>query len=529
MPLTPTWRSPRPFPEADAISDPTPELLRRYVAADPGRAVVADAEYQITADELISAIAAQQRRLRAAGVRRGDLVCAQLPNWWESVAIAHAVWGLGAVLCPVPVNHRTAEIAAILTAAPPAAYLAPARYRSTEYEPLVAEAMRRAGVRVPWLAIGRGPFAADQPAGGEAAAGEAELSGDLDAICMLMFTSGTTGRPKGVLHSHRSLLAEARSISDLFELDGARVYMPSPIGHITGLVYGVLMPLLMDGSVVLQAEWDPEVGLRLIEEHGCTFSVGATPFLRGLTDSYRRAARESRLAAFVCGGADVPSSLIREGQRALGAVVVRAYGLTEMPTVTCGGPADPPAVQAETDGRLTGTSRARLAREADGAGELEVCGPELCLGYLDPADTAAAFTPDGWFRTGDLARLGPGGTVTIAGRAKDIIIRGGENISVKEVEDYLIDHPQITDVAIVGVPDPVLGERACAFIIAPGAAPSLADVTAFLISRDIARHKIPERLLVVSELPRTPSGKIQKFVLRDRAVTALASGQGERR
>jgi cyclohexanecarboxylate-CoA ligase len=186
-------------------------------------------------------------------------------------------------------------------------------------------------------------------------------------------------------------------------------------------------------------------------------------------------------------------------------------------------------VQAETDGRLTGTSRARLAREADGVGELEVCGPELCLGYLDPADTAAAFTADGWFRTGDLARLGPGGTVTIAGRAKDIIVRGGENISVKEVEDYLIDHPQITDVAIVGVPDPVLGERACAFIIAPDAAPSLADITAFLISRDIARHKIPERLIVASELPRTPSGKIQKFVLRDRAVTALASGQGERR
>jgi len=289
------------------------------------------------------------------------------------------------------------------------------------------------------------------------------------------------------------------------------------------------MPLLMDGSVVLQAEWDPEVGLRLIEEHGCTFCVGATPFLRGLTDSYQRAGHRSRLSGFVCGGADVPPSLVREGQRALDAVVVRAYGLTEMPTVTCGGPDDPLAVQAETDGRLTGSSRARLARETDGVGELEVCGPELCLGYLDPADTAAAFTADGWFRTGDLARLGPGGTVTIAGRVKDIIVRGGENISVKEVEDYLIDHPQISDVAIVGVPDPMLGERACAFIIAPDAAPSLADLTAFLISRDIARHKIPERLIVVSELPRTPSGKIQKFVLRDRAVTALASGQGERR
>jgi cyclohexanecarboxylate-CoA ligase len=524
MPLAPTWHSPRRFPESDAIGQPTPELLRGYAAADPRRPAVADAEHQVTAGELVSAVAADQRRLRAAGVGRGDVVCAQLPNWWESVAIAHAVWGLGAVLCPVPVNFRTAEIAAILNAVPPAAYVAPARYRGTEYELLVADAMRRSGMDVPRLTISHGPFPAGLPA-----ADEAELAADLDAICMLMFTSGTTGRPKGVLHSHRSLLAEARSIGELFRLSQDRVYMPSPIGHITGLVYGVLMPLLIDGSVVLQAEWDPDIGLRLIEDHGCTFSVGATPFLRGLTDSYHRAGRQSRLAAFVCGGADVPPALIRESQRVLGAVVVRAYGLTEMPTVTCGGPDDPPGVQAETDGRLTGTSQGRLAGEAGGVGELEVRGPEMCLGYLDPAHTAAAFTADGWFRTGDLARLGPGRTVTIAGRAKDIIVRGGENISAKEVEDYLTEHPQITDVAIVGVPDPVLGERACAFIIAPGGAPSLADITAFLVSRDIARHKIPEHLIVTAELPRTPSGKIQKFVLRDQAVTALASGQGESR
>lgn len=524
MPLAPTWRSPQPFPEADAIIQATPELLQRYAAADPGRPAVTDAEYQVTPQQLISAVAAEQQRLRAGGVRRGDVVCAQLPNWWESVAVAHAVWGMGAVLCPVPVNFRTAEMAAILAAVPVAAYLAPARYRKADYEAMVADAMNRSAVTVPWLAVSRGPFQARQ-----LSHADAELAADLDAICMLMFTSGTTGRPKGVLHSHRSLLAEARSIAELFRLESGRVYMPSPIGHITGLVYGVLMPLLMDGTVVLQAEWDPDLGLRLIEEHACTFCVGATPFLRGLTGSYLRAGHPSRLSAFVCGGADVPPALVRESQRALGAIVVRAYGLTEMPTVTCGGPADPAEVQADTDGRLTGTSQARLARDVDGVGELEVRGPELCLGYLDPADTAAAFTADGWFRTGDLARLGPGGTVTIAGRAKDIIVRGGENISVKEVEDYLAEHPQIADVAIVGVPDPVLGERACAFVITRDGTLSLADISAFLISRDIARHKIPEHLLITNELPRTPSGKIQKFLLRQSAVAALADGQGESR
>jgi cyclohexanecarboxylate-CoA ligase len=200
-----------------------------------------------------------------------------------------------------------------------------------------------------------------------------------------------------------------------------------------------------------------------------------------------------------------------------------------MPTVTCGGPDDPEAIRADTDGRLTGSSQARLAGPAGRTGELEVRGPELCLGYLDPADTAASFTADGWFRTGDLARLGPDQDVTIVGRAKDIVVRGGENISVKEVEDYLAAHPHIADVAIVGVPDEVLGERACAFVVARDGAPSLEEVASYLSAQGIARHKLPEYLLVAETLPRTLSGKIQKFRLRQQAVELLAAGQGERR
>jgi cyclohexanecarboxylate-CoA ligase len=306
--------------------------------------------------------------------------------------------------------------------------------------------------------------------------------------------------------------------------------MPSPVGHVTGLVYGVLMPLLMDGSCVLQAEWDAVAGADLIERHGATVCVGATPFLRGLTDEYTRRGQKSALRAFICGGADVPPSLVHAAGQALGSVVARAYGLTEMPTVTCGGPDDPEPVRAGTDGRLTGTSQARLAGpDGDGPGELEVRGPELCLGYLDPADTAAAFTADGWFRTGDLARLGPDRDVTIVGRVKDIVVRGGENISMKEVEDYLAAHPQVADVAIVGVPDDVLGERACAFVVPSGAAPSLAGLASYLTGQGIARHKLPEYLLLTDDLPRTLSGKIQKFRLRQRAAELLAAGHGERR
>jgi cyclohexanecarboxylate-CoA ligase len=527
MPLTATWRAPLPFPEADGLTEATPQLLARVAAADPGRVRVIDADRELTGAGLLAAVAAEQARLRAAGAGRGDVVCAQLPNWAAAVAVAHAVWGMGATLCPVPVNYRAAEIAAILAAVPVSAYLAPGRYRGTDYQPLLEDAMERSQVRVPLLTVRAQGQPASQPAG------EPELQAGLDDVCLLMFTSGTTGRPKGVLHSHRTLLADAQSIADLYRMERDRVYMPSPVGHVTGLIYGVLMPLLMDGLCVLQADWDPKAGAELVERHRCTVCVGATPFLRGLTDQYVQRGRPSALRAFICGGADVPPSLVRAAERALGATVARAYGLTEMPTATCGGPDDPEEVRADTDGRLTGSSQARLAGDPgpDGVGELEVRGPELCLGYLDPADTAASFTADGWFSTGDLARLGPGRTVTIVGRAKDIIVRGGENISVKEIEDYLAAHPLIADIAIVAVPDPVLGEKACAFVVARdgGRAPSLREIADYLTAQGIARHKLPEHVLAVEALPRTLSGKIQKFALRGNAVELLAAGQGESR
>jgi cyclohexanecarboxylate-CoA ligase len=537
MPLTATWRAPLRFPEADAITEATPQLLAGVVAADPGRVQVIDAECQLTGAALLSAVAADQARLRAAGAGRGDVVCAQLPNWWEAVSLAHAVWGMGATLCPVPVNYRAAEIAAILAAVPVRAFVVPGEYRGTAYRPMLTDAMERSQVQVPLLTVRTPGQRAGLP-GGPSGPGEPELAAGLDDVCMLMFTSGTTGRPKGVLHSHRTLLADAQSIADLYQMRHERVYMPSPVGHVTGLTYGVLMPLLMDGLCVLQAEWDPKAGADLVERHGCTVCVGATPFLRGLADQYLQRGQPSALRAFICGGADVPPSLAREAERALGTTVARAYGLTEMPTVTCGGPDDPMTVRADTDGRLTGSSQARLAAPArlagepglgDDVGELEVRGPELCLGYLDPTDTAASFTPDGWFRTGDLARLGPGRTVTIVGRAKDIVVRGGENISVKEVEDYLAAHPGIADVAVVGVPDEVLGEKACAFLVARDRAPSLREIADYLAARGIARHKLPEHVLVVDALPRTLSGKIQKFLLRREAVRLLAAGQGESR
>jgi len=517
-----TWCSPVRFPEADAITASIPTVLAGRLRADPEHVHLIDGEVRLHSDALLAAIAGQQARLRAVGVGRGDVVCVQLPNWWEAAVLAHAVWGMGAVLCPVPVNYRSAELVAILSALEVAAIVAPHTYRGTDHPVMIDAALARAAVAVPVIGIRGGEPVDVLPPG------TAELEADVDDVCVLMFTSGTTGAPKGVLHSHRTLLVDAWSIVRLFSLDGDRVYMPSPVGHVTGLVYGVVMPLLMAGSCVLQAEWDATTGADLIEHHNCTFCVGATPFLRGLVDEYTRRGTSSSLTGFACGGADIPAALVHRATTVLDASVTRAYGLTEMPTVTCGGPDDPEEVRFYTDGRLTGSSQARLSEAVDGVGQLEVRGPELCLGYLDPAHTATSFT-DGWFRTGDLATLSADGAVTIVGRAKDIIVRGGENISVKEVEDYLLDHPAVTDVAVVGIPDDILGERACMFVVTTGPRPTLDELSSYLLSHDIAKHKLPEFLLVVDELPRTPSGKIQKYVLRDDAVRQLASGSGEQR
>ncbi|GLZ06624.1 cyclohexanecarboxylate-CoA ligase [Actinomadura sp. NBRC 104412] len=522
--LTGTWAPTTRHPEAEEITAATPAVLAAALA--DARTQVVDGATRLDSGALLSAVAVQQARLRAAGVRRGDVVGVQLPNWWEAVATAHALWGMGAVVCPVPVNFRAAELERILAACDIAAFVAPARYRNTRHPEMIRAATARAGRDVPVLTV-RDPEAAED----EVSASEPELDAGLDDVCVLMFTSGTTGVPKGVLHSHRTLLSDAWSIARLFRLDGDRVYMPSPVGHITGLVYGVMMPLLVGGSVVLQAEWDAAAGVDIVEANACTFSVGATPFLRGLCDEYARRGTTSALTGFVCGGADVPPNLVRRATEVLDAVVVRAYGLTEMPTVTCGGPDDPERIRADTDGRLTGSSQARLADPVNGVGELEVRGPELCLGYLDARHTAESFTADGWFRTGDLATISPDGGITIAGRVKDIVVRGGENISVKEVEDYLLEHPAVADVAIVGVPDDTLGERACAFVVTreDASPPTLRELGGFLLEHDIAKHKLPEYLLVTDRLPRTESGKIQKFRLRERAVRELAEGRGERR
>ena len=323
-----------------------------------------------------------------------------------------------------------------------------------------------------------------------------------------------------MLHSHQTLEYEDRSIISLLGLTPAdTIFMPSPVTHITGFLYGVVMPAMLGVACVMLDVWDPARARQLIETEQCRFTLAATPFLLGLVEQYESDQARSALRVFPCGGADVPPDLVRRARKVMGTDVVRVYGSSEFPTFSCGGPGDEEAVAAQSDGRPIGPVRYRLDEPADGVGELLVSGPELFLGYLDPALNADAFTPDGYFRTGDLASVGPDQAVTIRGRVKDVINRGGEKISAREVEDLIFEHPAVREVAVVAMPDPVLVERVSAYVVLePGSTLTLAEISSHLQARRIARQKIPEQVTVVDHLPKTASGKVQKFLLRTRSA-----------
>jgi cyclohexanecarboxylate-CoA ligase len=315
--------------------------------------------------------------------------------------------------------------------------------------------------------------------------------------------------------------------------------MASPVAHISGLFYGILLPLYLGGTGVLMERWDPEHFLHLVKRERGTYSAGATPFLQGVVDAAGGEPQSvGSLRIFPCGGADVPPELIRRAVDQLGLRSGRGYGSTEFPTITSSsGPDVPARMRAETDGRPLPGNEIEI-RDEQGRpvrtrmeGEVWARGPELCLGYRDATLNREAFDERGFFATGDLGVLDHDGYLTITGRRKDIIVRSGEKISAKEIEDLLHEHPKVQSVAVVAMPDARTGERACAFVVPTRAlpAPHLSELTAFLEARELSRRKLPERLEVVDELPLTASGKVRKDVLRDRIGRQLARETGRSR
>lgn len=511
--------------------------LAAAAAQAPDAPAVIDGPHCLSYGEAARRTAATAASLQDLGVQPGDVVSWQLPNWHEAYLLHQAVLRIGAVSNPIVPIYRQRELSYILSEAGSRVFVVPESFRGFSYAAMAA-GLRPALPALEHVIVCR-PAGHGEPADfARLSAGSRQprpVTRSPDDPVLLMFTSGTTAQPKGVIHTHNTLDYENRSIIDVFGLTAADVvFMPSPVSHITGLLYGLQLPAMLGTAVVFQDVWEPGAALRLIQRHGCAFTVAATPFLHGLT--YHPDLPPGglpTLRAFACGGADVPPGLVYAARKRLGSVVTRVYGSTEFPTLSACGPDQPAEKAATTDGRPIGAAQCRVTDPDTGTvlragqvGELVVTGPELFLGYLRPQDGAGCFTPDGWFRTGDLAACDPDGYVTIRGRKKDIILRGGENISVAEVEDLLFEHPLVAEVAIVAMPDPVMVERACAFVVpAEGTAPTLEDLAGYLIARQLARQKIPERLELVTELPKTQSGKVQKFRLRQLVADLLAAEQ----
>lgn len=502
----------------------------------PDSLAVVDGVHELSYGELFQRVCHVVGGLSRMGVQSGDVVTVVLPNWWETLVLIQAVLRLGAVVNPIVPIYRDREIEFICREATPKMVIVPHLFRRFDYPEMMgrvaSELDRTIGLVVVRpdgslpkdcvafddLVVGRD---ADSPVDNVSPATEPEQ------LALLMYTSGTTASPKGVLHSHQTLGYENESLIKLFDLDARdTVFMASPVTHITGFLYGALLPPRLGATSVLLDIWDPARAVELIEKWQCRFTVGATPFLDGLTTAYRHRDGPSSLTRFLCGGADVPPDLVYRARIVLSADVQRVYGSSEFPTFSAAKPADPPDVGAETDGTPIGPVDWRLDGVEGEVGELLVRGPELFLGYLDPTLNAEAFTDDGFFRTGDRVSTDSSGAITIKGRSKDIIIRNGEKISAREIEDLLHEHELVEKVAVVAMPDDRTGEKVCAFVVpVDGRAVTIEELSRYLETRHIARQKMPEWVELVEELPTTASGKIQKYLLRQRAKEIVESSK----
>jgi acyl-CoA synthetase (AMP-forming)/AMP-acid ligase II len=462
------------------------------------------------------------------GLRQGDVLAVQLPNWSE-LAIAHyAAVALGLVLLPIIHIYGPAEVGFILRESRARALVVPDVWRGIDYSARV-DALGdvpdlRAIVVVGEQVHSGGVLWAELEARSEPSFPPPRVSPD--DVCALTYTSGTTSEPKGVMHSHNTLLAELKSHRLIVAESGPQVMLsPYPSGHIGGIC-SLASPFLDGHACVFMDTWDPVDAANLIEEYGVTITSGTPYFMTSLLDEVEKGVHDvSTLEQYATGGAGVPPSVVERGLAA-GWFAFRSYGSTEHPTISSGYRDDPPDRLAYTDGRLAPGTDVRVVDDdgrdvpAGAEGEIWAIGPEQFVGYRDAFLDREAFDPAGWFKTGDVGRLDAACYLTITDRKKDIIIRGGENISSKEVEDVLARHASVAEAAVASMPDPRYGERACAFVILrPGASLTLDDVRAHFVAAGVARQKTPERLEVVSELPRNSMGKVRKAELRDRLRT----------
>jgi cyclohexanecarboxylate-CoA ligase len=476
--------------------------------------------------------------LLAAGVEPGDVVSIQAANGWVGPAVALATMRVGAVPNPIPIIYREHELRFMLNDAGTKAYFAPQRFRGYDF----ATMARTLQADIPTL---EHLFFLDAEAGTNPVTDfsvqfvepKRELDPGLhetlhrlrpgaDDLAMLVYTSGTTGTPKGALHTHNTAWSGYRNvITHALDLTPSDVtFMASTLGHLTGFIHGMLVPLSMGQKVVYQDVWDVEGMLDVMDSEGLTWTLSSTTFALDMVEAQRKRAQtpKSKLRAFACGGASIPPGVAVDMDDLFSTSLVPLWGCSETGIASIHRLGASVATLDASDGFPVRWQETRIVDSngdavPDGVvGGLQVRGPGVFVGYLGRSDlTEAAFTTDGWYDTGDLGRLTPDGAIRIEGRSKDVIIRGGQNISAVEIENALYTHPNVHDVAVVAYPDDRLGERVCAVIVAEGREPTLDDLVAHVERAGMAKPFWPQKIVAVDDLPRTPSGKVQKFVLRE--------------
>ncbi|EHK7427311.1 medium-chain fatty-acid--CoA ligase [Escherichia coli] len=464
----------------------------------------------------------------AKGIESGDRIAFQLPGWCEFTVIYLACLKIGAVSVPLLPSWREAELVWVLNKCQAKMFFAPTLFKQTRPVDLILPLQNQLPQLQQIVGVDKLAPATSSLSLSQIIADNTPLTTAItvhgDELAAVLFTSGTEGLPKGVMLTHNNILASERAYCARLNLTWQDVFMmPAPLGHATGFLHGVTAPFLIGARSVLLDIFTPDACLALLEQQRCTCMLGATPFVYDLLNLLEKQPADlSALRFFLCGGTTIPKKVARECQQR-GIKLLSVYGSTESSPHAVVNLDDPLSRFMHTDGYAAAGVEIKVVDDARKTlppgyeGEEASRGPNVFMGYFDePELTARALDEEGWYYSGDLCRMDEAGYIKITGRKKDIIVRGGENISSREVEDILLQHPKIHDACVVAMPDERLGERSCAYVVlkAPHHSLSLEEVVAFFSRKRVAKYKYPEHIVVIEKLPRTASGKIQKFLLR---------------
>lgn len=464
----------------------------------------------------------------AKGIESGDRIAFQLPGWCEFTVIYLACLKIGAVSVPLLPSWREAELVWVLNKCQAKMFFAPTLFKQTRPVDLILPLQNQLPQLQQIVGVDKLAPATSSLSLSQIIADNTPLTTAItthgDELAAVLFTSGTEGLPKGVMLTHNNILASERAYCARLNLTWQDVFMmPAPLGHATGFLHGVTAPFLIGARSVLLDIFTPDACLALLEQQRCTCMLGATPFVYDLLNVLEKQPADlSALRFFLCGGTTIPKKVARECQQ-LGIKLLSVYGSTESSPHAVVNLDDPLSRFMHTDGYAAAGVEIKVVDDARKTlppgceGEEASRGPNVFMGYFDePELTARALDEEGWYYSGDLCRMDEAGYIKITGRKKDIIVRGGENISSREVEDILLQHPKIHDACVVAMPDERLGERSCAYVVlkAPHHSLSLEEVVAFFSRKRVSKYKYPEHIVVIEKLPRTASGKIQKFLLR---------------